>query len=103
MSDLMTISLAITFTGLLVSFLLAFIRLVAGPTHADRVIALDLIGFITISFITAFTISSGQTAFLDIAITLALVLFVSTTAFVIFMKTSLVRYKKNKEDSSWKS
>lgn len=97
MSDLMNMAVAITFTGLLVSFLLAFIRLVSGPTHADRLIALDLIGFITISFIAAFTISSGKAAFLDIAITLALVLFVGTVAFVGFMKTRLARSPKNKE------
>ena len=103
MSDLMTTAVAITFTGLLASLLLAFIRLVSGPTHADRLIALDLIGFITISFIAAFTIRSGQTAFLDIAITLALVLFVGTVAFVTFMKSRLARSSKIKEDPPWKS
>lgn len=103
MSDLMTIALAITYAGLLISFLLAFIRLVSGPTHADRLLALDLIGFITISFIAAFTITSGQTAFLDIAITLALVLFLGTVAFVIFMKERLIQSPKDKEDSPWKS
>lgn len=103
MSDLMTMAVTITFTGLLISFLLAFIRLVSGPTHADRLIALDLIGSITISFIAVFSISSGQTAFLDIAITLALVMFVGTVAFVIFMKSRLVQSKKNKEEPPWKS
>ena len=103
MSDLMTMAVTITFTGLLVSFLLAFIRLVSGPTHADRLIALDLIGSITISFIAVFTITSGQTAFLDIAITLALVMFVGTVAFVTFMKARLIQSKKNKEEPPWKS
>ena len=103
MSDLMTMAVTITFTGLLVSFLLAFIRLVSGPTHADRLIALDLIGSITISFIAVFSISSGQTAFLDIAITLALVMFVGTVAFVTFMKARLIQSKKNKEEPPWKS
>ncbi len=103
MSDLMTMAVTITFTGLLISFLLAFIRLVSGPTHADRLIALDLIGSITISFIAVFTITSGQTAFLDIAITLALVMFVGTVAFVTFMKARLIQSRKSKEDPPWKS
>lgn len=103
MSDLMTIAVTITFIGLLISFLLVFIRLVSGPTHADRVLALDLIGFITISFIAAYTITSGQTAFLDIAITLALVLFLGTVAFVKFMKARLIQNKKDKEEPPWKS
>lgn len=83
--------------------MLAFIRLISGPTHADRLIALDLIGSITISFIAVFTITSGQTAFLDIAITLALVMFVGTVAFVSFMKARLIQSKKNKEEPPWKS
>ena len=103
MNDLKTLAVTLAFTGLLISFLLAFIRLVSGPTHADRIIALDLIGFITISFIGVFTISSGRIAFLDIAITLALVLFVGTVAFVAFMKKLLIPDPDNKEDSSWKS
>lgn len=103
MSDLMTVALTITWAGLLISFLLAFIRLVSGPTHADRLLALDLIGFITISFIAAFTITSGHTAFLDIAITLALVLFLGTVAFVMFIKGRLIQSPKDKEDSPWKS
>lgn len=103
MSDLMSVAVTITFVGLLVGFLFAFIRLVSGPTHADRIIALDLIGLITISFIATFTISSGQTAFLDIAITLALMLFVGTVAFVTFIKTHLADTKKGKEISPWKS
>lgn len=102
MSNLMTMAVTITFTGLLVSFVLAFIRLILGPTHADRLIALDLIGSITISFIAVFTITSGQTAFLDVAITLALVVFVGTVAFVSFMKARLIQSKKSKERPPWK-
>ena len=96
----------IAFGGLLIAFLMAFIRLIAGPTHADRILALDLIGVITINFIVIVTISSGKTAFLDIAITLALVLFVGTVAFVTFMKTRLAqsgKEKKDKEDPPWDS
>ncbi len=103
MGDLMTMAVTITFTGLLVSFVLAFIRLIIGPTHADRLIAMDLIGSITISFIAVFTITSGQTAFLDIAITLALVMFVGTVAFVAFMKSRLIQSQKSKEEPPWKS
>ncbi|WP_422447937.1 MULTISPECIES: cation:proton antiporter [unclassified Endozoicomonas] len=73
------------FVGLLASLVLAFIRLCKGPSLADRVIALDLIAFITIGFIGVFTIYSNATAFMDIAITLALVAFLSTIAFARFI------------------
>ena len=103
MTSLIDLAVSITIVGLLISGLLSFVRLIRGPTHADRVIALDLIGFVTISFIAVITLRTGHTAFLDIAITLALVLFLGTVAFARFMKTRLIRSTKNREDSSWKS
>lgn len=103
MTDLLLVSLNISYIGLFASFVLALIRLVKGPAHADRVLALDLIGFITISFIAVHTVRSGQTAFLDIAITLALVAFLGTVAFVTFMKKRLAGSEGKKEDDSWKS
>jgi len=87
--NLLSTTVSIAYIGLLISFLFAFIRLLMGPTHADRVLALDLIGFITISFIATHTIISGEIAFLDIAITLALVAFLGTVAFVKFVKERL--------------
>ncbi|THB76232.1 MAG: cation:proton antiporter [Desulfobacteraceae bacterium] len=103
MDDFLSLAVNIAYIGLLISFLSAIVRMVLGPTHADRVLALDLIGFVTISFIATYTISSGQTAFLDIAITLALVAFLGTVAFVKFMKTRLAQTHNQKEDESWKS
>ncbi|CAA0092003.1 Na(+)/H(+) antiporter subunit F [BD1-7 clade bacterium] len=88
MTELMIVTLNIAFAGLLTSFALAFIRLCKGPTLADRVIALDLIAFIVIGFIGTYSIFSGQIAFMDIAITLALVAFLSTIAFARFILKS---------------
>lgn len=85
MTDIMDFATHFAFVGLLASLALAFIRLCKGPSLADRVIALDLIAFITIGFIGVFTIYSNATAFMDIAITLALVAFLSTIAFARFM------------------
>ena len=91
MTDLISVSIAISYIGLLISFFFAFVRFVKGPTLADRVLALDLIGFVTISIIAIYTITSGKTSFLDIAITLALVAFLGTVAFVKFMKDRLAK------------
>lgn len=85
MNNILLIATNFAFFGLLASFALAFIRLYKGPTLADRVVALDLIAFITIGFIGVYTIFSQETAFLDIAITLALVAFLSTIAFARFI------------------
>lgn len=102
MSDLFSVTITIVYGGLLISFLCAFIRLLMGPTHADRLVALDLIGFITISFIATHAISSGETAFLDIATTLALVAFLGTVAFVKFIGERLSQTGDTKGEEPWK-
>lgn len=55
-------------------------RLVAGPTPADRVIALDLLFAAGVVLCIGAALSSGSAAFLDVAIGLALVGFVGTIA-----------------------
>ncbi|WP_394151343.1 monovalent cation/H+ antiporter complex subunit F [Vibrio maritimus] len=74
-------SIQFAYVGLLVSLVLSFVRLAKGPTLADRVVALDLIAFITIGFIAIVTLDTMQTSLLDIAITLGLVAFLGTIAF----------------------
>ncbi|MBN3492469.1 cation:proton antiporter [Vibrio neptunius] len=78
---LLQVSTTIAYVGLLFSIVMAFIRLILGPTLADRVIALDLIAFITVGFIAVYTLDSGQSSLLDVAITLGLVAFLGTIAF----------------------
>ncbi|AIS58138.1 cation:proton antiporter [Vibrio coralliilyticus] len=81
MSDWLQTSTTIAYTGLLLGVVMAFIRLILGPTLADRVIALDLIAFITVGFIAVYALDSGQQSLLDVAITLGLVAFLGTIAF----------------------
>ena len=81
MDDGLNMVLTFAYAGLLVSVAMAMIRLVIGPTLADRVVALDLIAFITVGFIAVFTLESGQEPLLDIAITLGLVAFLGTIVF----------------------
>lgn len=84
-SDFLTVSIMVAYGGLLLSFTLSFLRLLLGPTLADRVVALDLIAFLSIAFIGVYSIDTGHEAFLDIAITLALVAFLGTIAFARFI------------------
>lgn len=60
--------------------LVGFYRLLAGPTRADRVIALDLLFAIAVVLCICAAIASGSLAFLDVAIGLSLVGFVATIA-----------------------
>ncbi|MDV5170116.1 monovalent cation/H+ antiporter complex subunit F [Photobacterium rosenbergii] len=81
MTDFLQVSIQLSYIGLIISLVLAFMRLILGPTLADRVVALDLISFVTIGFIAVYTLDSGQKSLLDVAITLALVAFLGTIAF----------------------
>lgn len=79
-------ALIIAYIGLMLSFGLCVIRLIKGPMLADRIVALDMIAFITIGFIAVYTIDSHEKTHMDIAVTLALVAFLTTVAFSLFIK-----------------
>ena len=65
---------------------LAFIRLVRGPTLPDRVIALDLFAVLSTAFLTIYAIDTEQQVFLDVAILLALIAFLGTVAFALYIE-----------------
>lgn len=75
----------ISFLLLSLSLVLVFIRLARGPSLADRVIALDLTAFVAVTFISLYCIATGEQAFLDAAVALALIAFLGTLAFARFL------------------
>ena len=60
--------------------LLSIVRLVRGPTLPDRILALDLINVLGLGFGVLVAILTGFYLYLDIAIALGLVGFLSTVA-----------------------
>lgn len=71
-----TISLGLV----VIAIALGFVRLVKGPTLADRVVALDMMSVGIIACCGLFAIRAGVEAYLDIAVTLALVSFLTVVA-----------------------
>jgi multicomponent Na+:H+ antiporter subunit F len=71
---------------LTISVLIIFIRFLKGPTLSDRVVALDLLITTGIGIIAVYSIITNQPAFLDIAMILALIAFLSTVAFSYYME-----------------
>jgi multicomponent Na+:H+ antiporter subunit F len=71
----------IAYGAIIISFALTVFRLLRGPTLADRVVALDMMALLGITFIGLFSISTGEAAYLDVAIALALIGFLATVAF----------------------
>ena len=65
---------------------LAFVRLLRGPTVPDRVVALDLIGVLIVCVTVAVAATTGQQAYLDVAIVIALVSFVGTVAYARYVE-----------------
>ena len=69
-----------------VAFLLAFLRLLRGPTLPDRVVALDLMATIGIGFIAVYAVITNQRVFLDVATVVALLSFLATVAFAFYIR-----------------
>lgn len=78
----------IALAALLLSIILAFVRLVKGPAAADRIVALDLISILIVAFLAAYSIYARETSFLDVAIAYALIAFLGTVAFARFLMRS---------------
>lgn len=76
----------IAFLMLICGMTLAFIRLVRGPTLPDRVVALDLFAVLSTAFLTVYAIDTDQQVFLDVAIVLALIAFLGTVAFALYIE-----------------
>ena len=60
---------------------LVTIRLVRGPSLADRVVSLDLLATIGVAMCGVYAVTHQQPVFLDVAIVMALITFVGTIAF----------------------
>ena len=76
----------ITLVTLGVALLLAFIRLVKGPTLPDRIVAMDLFGVLIVGLIVVLAGWSGVHATLDAAIVIALVGFLGTVAYATYVE-----------------
>jgi multicomponent Na+:H+ antiporter subunit F len=63
------------------ALLISFVRLVRGPTLPDRVVAVDLIGVCSVGLIALGAAASGERAFLDEAVVIALLGFLGTIAY----------------------
>jgi multicomponent Na+:H+ antiporter subunit F len=75
----------IAFALLALAMLFALVRLILGPTLADRILALDVLTTLGIGIIATFAISVGQSVYIDVAISLSLMTFVATISFAKYL------------------
>jgi multicomponent Na+:H+ antiporter subunit F len=76
----------ITRATLGVALLIAFVRLVKGPTLPDRIVAIDLFGVLVVGLIVMLAATSGVSAMLDAAIVIALIGFLGTIAYATYVE-----------------
>lgn len=84
-SEFLSIATTVTLGILTLAFVITTIRIAVGPTLPDRVLALDMLVSIGVGYIAVIAIKTGFTLYLDIAIALSLVGFLSTVAFARFI------------------
>ncbi len=74
-------------TGMVsVALVLAFIRLVRGPSLPDRVVALELTASLAVGMIAIYDVATEQPVFLDVAIVVALIGFLGAVAFARYIE-----------------
>lgn len=70
----------------LISVGLAFLRMILGPTAADRTVALDGMTIITISLIVYLAYHLNRIIYLDVAIVYALMSFIGVVAIARYLE-----------------
>ena len=70
----------VLFFGLLICCAMCLYRIANGPTAADRMVAIDILGTVVVGFVAIITAVSGKAYLLDVAPVWALVSFVGTLA-----------------------
>ncbi len=79
-ADALSLTTFIALIMLGAALLIAVVRIIIGPSLADRVLALDLLTVLAMGFVGTIAIRTGLFLYLDIAIALALLGFLSTVA-----------------------
>ncbi len=87
---------------LLAGMILLLWRLSKGPTAADRVIAMDLLSVLVVTFLVILSIHTRETSYLDVAIAYACIAFLGTIALARFIQKGS-RHKQPGRDHRQKS
>jgi len=82
--------IAVATVLLLAALVCAGIRIIRGPGGPDRVVALDLLGILGVAAAGMAVLISGSVAFIDIALGVALVGFLTAVAFAGFIENGSI-------------
>lgn len=76
---------------------LAAYRMIRGPSYADRFVALDMLTAVAAGMAALTALATGRGAFLDVALGVVLINFVSTCAFAAFLERKGSRERAARE------
>jgi multicomponent Na+:H+ antiporter subunit F len=82
----LTQTLDLLLAGVVLAMALAGIRLLRGPTQADRVMALDVMVIAAVAAVALLAWRTGVTALLDAAVAVAMVTFISAVALAWYLE-----------------
>lgn len=71
---------------LLLCFFLCILRVLGGPTAADRAVAIDILGIVIVGFCAILSIPTGRSWYIDIGIAWALQSFIATLALAKYLQ-----------------
>lgn len=99
MSPLVALAVRVALGLALIGILAASVRLVLGPSRADRVVALDLITVLLVAIAALLVLVTGKLAYLDLSLALALIGFLATVAFARYVEHEPDRMPDGSEES----
>lgn len=87
---MMSIAIALTIAMVLtvIGMVAASIRLILGPSRADRVVALDLITIMLVAIAAQLSLLYKEAAYLDVGLAIALIGFLATVAFARYIENA---------------
>ncbi len=85
-SDFLQIAVTTSFALLSLASITTLIRLVRGPTLHDRIVALDVLTAIVVGVVGTVAIERRENTLVDVSLVVALVAFLGTVAFSIFLE-----------------
>jgi multicomponent K+:H+ antiporter subunit F len=75
---MLSLALEITLATVAISMVLCFLRLAAGPSLPDRILALDTLGINAIAFLVVFGMREHSNVYFDAALLIAMMGFAGT-------------------------
>lgn len=83
---LLNVALYVGFISLSLAYLASLYRLIKGPTLPDRIVVIDLVASVTIGMIMLIILTTRKTVYIDIAMVIALIVFMGNVAFAKYLK-----------------